>query len=57
MEAGRLKVIESMVTTENINRLITSAHLGGEIDLLSIDIDNNDYWVWKAIDAIKRAWS
>jgi hypothetical protein len=53
MEGGQLKVIESLVTTENINRLITSVRLGGEIDLLSIDIDNNDYWVWKAIEAVK----
>jgi hypothetical protein len=53
LEGGHLKVIEGLVTAENINRLIASAGLGGEIDLLSIDIDNNDYWVWKAIDAVK----
>src|SRR5580704_16632386 len=49
---GTLKVRESFVTTENINALIAEAGIGGEIDLLSIDIDNNDYWVWKAITSI-----
>jgi hypothetical protein len=52
IEGSQLKLIESLVTAENINKLIASAGLGGEIDLLGIDIDNNDYWVWKAIDAV-----
>jgi hypothetical protein len=47
-----LKVRESFVTAENINALIVEAGIGGDIDLLSIDIDNNDYWVWKAITSI-----
>jgi hypothetical protein len=43
---------ESRVTAENINALIGQGGFSGETDLLSIDIDGNDYWLWKAIDAI-----
>lgn len=38
------------VTTENINFLFKKYIVPNEFDLLSIDIDFNDYWVWKAID-------
>jgi len=50
---GRLRVIESFVTAENINSLIEQGGSTGKIDLLSIDIDMNDYWVWKAIEIVK----
>jgi hypothetical protein len=50
---GRLRVIESFVTAENINALLAEGGVTGEIDLLSIDIDRNDYWVWKAIEVVK----
>lgn len=40
------------VTAENINQLVQNAGLEGEIDLLSIDIDGNDYWVWKALEQV-----
>ena len=50
----RLMLQQSLVTAENINGLIgKSGGLQGEIDLLSIDIDFNDYWVWKAIEAVE----
>ena len=39
------------VTAENINELVRE--YSTEIDLLSIDIDYNDYWVWKALDAVQ----
>ncbi|MSR87960.1 MAG: hypothetical protein EXS69_02235 [Candidatus Zambryskibacteria bacterium] len=48
----RVKVAHSFVTAENINQTILQNNLKGEIDLLSIDIDGNDYWVWKAINAV-----
>ena len=42
----------AMITAENINDLIESAGFSGEVGLLSIDIDGNDYWVWKAIQVV-----
>lgn len=42
----------AFIDSENINGLMTDAGFQGEIGLLSIDIDGNDYWVWKAIDAV-----
>jgi Methyltransferase FkbM domain len=40
------------VQVENINQLCKDANLEGDIDLLSIDIDGNDYWVWKALEQV-----
>lgn len=47
-----LTAICDFVTRDNINRLIESCGISGDIGLLSIDIDGNDYWVWEKIDII-----
>jgi hypothetical protein len=47
---GRLKVRYSFITAESIERLFAELGVPEEFDLLSIDIDNNDYWVWQAIE-------
>jgi hypothetical protein len=39
----------AMVTAENIEDLMADASVPASFDLLSIDIDSNDYWVWQAI--------
>ena len=41
----------AMVTRENINQLIQSSGVG-DVELMSIDIDGNDYWIWEAINCI-----
>jgi len=44
--------VYAKVNRENINHLIEQAGFKGEIDLLSIDIDGNDYWIWDALECI-----
>lgn len=46
------KFVEAKITAENINELFKNAGFKGEIGLLSIDIDGNDYWIWKAVDVV-----
>jgi hypothetical protein len=41
------------ITAENINDVISSAGISGDIGLLSVDIDGVDYWVWKAIHVVQ----
>jgi hypothetical protein len=50
-----LRAVKAFITKENINDLVRSSGIIGEIGLLSIDIDGNDYWVWEAIDVVDPA--
>ncbi|HEY2413215.1 MAG TPA: hypothetical protein VGI40_13275 [Pirellulaceae bacterium] len=43
-------VHKEFITAENINGLFAKYGVPQTFDLLSIDIDGNDYWVWKAIE-------
>jgi hypothetical protein len=47
-----LKAVQSFITIENINSTITNNGFKGEIGILSVDIDGNDYWVTEAINCI-----
>jgi len=46
------RFVHAWITRENINQLITDNGGSGEIDLLSLDLDGNDYWIWDAIEAV-----
>jgi len=50
---NQVKIMNRFITKDNINKIFTEAGINGEIDLLSIDIDGNDYWVLEAINAVK----
>ena len=47
-----LTAVDAWIDRDNINQLIGDAGFSGEIGLLSVDIDGNDYWVWERIDVI-----
>ena len=48
-----LTAVAAFITAENINGLITEHGFAGELGILSVDIDGNDFWVLKAIDVVQ----
>ncbi len=48
-----LKAVCACVQKDNINQLFAENGFSGDLGLLSVDIDGNDYWVWQAIDIVR----
>lgn len=46
----KLLVKNATIAAENVEMLFKELDIPKEFDLMSIDIDGNDYWVWKAIE-------
>ncbi len=53
LKDGCLRIEHHRVDRENVDVLLDQSSLSPEPDLLSIDIDGNDYWVWQAIESIR----
>lgn len=45
-------IVQAWIDAETINDRITENGFSGEIDLLSLDMDGVDFWVWKAITCV-----
>ena len=46
-----VQVIHSFLTAENLNTVIADCGVPLEVDVLSVDVDGNDYWFWSELDA------
>ena len=50
-----LTTVGAFITRENINQLFEENGFSGEIGILSIDVDGNDYWIWEGINCVNPA--
>jgi hypothetical protein len=48
----RVRVVQALVTPENIEDLLADAP--AEPDVLTIDVDGSDYWIWEALQRRPR---
>lgn len=47
--AEQVKILKATLTPENVEEVFEEMGVPERFDLLSIDIDGNDYWVWRGI--------
>jgi hypothetical protein len=46
------RLVHSWITKDNVNHLLRQNEAVGEVDLFSLDMDGNDYYIWEAISEI-----
>jgi hypothetical protein len=45
--------LHAWITRGTVNDLLVNSGFSGEIDLLSLDLDGVDYWIWEAMTVVK----
>jgi len=51
--ADRVTTVNAAVTPENVEDVFANAGVPREPDVLSIDVDGPDYWIWEALEAYR----
>lgn len=49
---GDARAVRIFLTRENLQHTLLGLGTPPEIDLLSIDVDGNDYWFWESLDRV-----
>ncbi|HLF99944.1 MAG TPA: hypothetical protein VI916_05700 [Acidimicrobiia bacterium] len=50
--SGQVVFRQAFISAENFSDLLLAEGVGPVIDLLSLDIDGNEYWIWKGLEGI-----
>ena len=53
LETGQIVLRNTIVTRDNVVGLVADGAPPGEVDLLSIDVDRNTYYIWQALGNLK----
>jgi hypothetical protein len=48
-EVPERRLRRALVTAENVDALLRDGGVPPDLDLLAIDVDGNDYWIWAAL--------
>jgi SAM-dependent methyltransferase len=51
--SAAVQTISATVTPDNIEQLFAQASVPAEPDVLSIDVDGQDYWIWEALEVYR----
>jgi hypothetical protein len=49
----RVRTVHAAVEPDNVEALFAQAGVPDEPDVVSIDVDGNDYWIWRALERYK----
>ena len=49
----RVRTVQATITPDNVERVFAEAAVPPEPDILSIDVDGQDYWIWEAITSYR----
>ena len=49
----KVSTLDDLVTPENIDRLLIQAGCPVDVDIASIDVDGQDYWIWEALSCVR----
>jgi hypothetical protein len=49
----RVSTEQAIVTPANVESLFARHGVADELDVLSIDVDGSDYWIWEALEAYR----
>lgn len=52
-EAENVRLLQAVVQPDDVEARFDQAGVPDDLDLLSIDIDGNDYWVWRRIERFR----
>jgi len=52
MGLTEIQIKNAFINRDNLDSLISDSGIVGEIDVLSLDVDGNDYWFWQCIESV-----